>query len=445
MGAVSILGVDFGTKTGGSPLLDTLGITSIFKKNRETFIFKGSRFFFGVKKINVFFDSRKKIGYYEGSYTQHNTDFFSSPIKGTGCFYMIQQSNLDHKEKCGLAYNVTLPETTAVNTYDDLYTQKNAENISLSGVSDRDKIWDNHRFQAELIENIYRMDVDLIKYAERIGGCSGFLEFGWNINGLQLKRAMFCRVRYCPVCQWRRSLLWKAMMYQALDKLLPEYPKHRYLFLTLTVQNCHINDLRNTLRNMNKAWKKLIERDDFNVVDGYVRTTEITRDTQRPNTHAHPHFHCLLMVKPSYFGKNYKKKDAWAKLWQDVMGVDYEPVVDIRVVKANKKKGTDTIQSAIAETLKYSVKPSDVFQGIDDPNPSNAIQAAKWFHELTKQTHRLRFVATGGLLKNALKPADKITNDDLILTGDQPTDERRLSFTYRPTQHRYMYTPKFNK
>lgn len=358
---------------------------------------------------------------------------------------MIQQYSPDDKEKCSLTYNITLSETAPNKAIDDLYNHQHIDrNVSLSSVSDKDKVWDNHRYQAELIENIYRMDADLIKYGDRIGGCSGFLEFGWNDNGLQLKNAMFCRVRYCPVCQWRRSLLWKAMMYQALDKLLPEYPKHGFIFLTLTVRNCHINDLRDTIKTMNRAWKKLIERDDFTkVADGYVRSTEITRDTQRPNTHAHPHFHCLLMVKSSYFGKNYKKKDDWAKLWQDVLGVDdYLPVVDVRRVKANKAKGTDTIQSAIAETLKYSVKPSDVFQGMDDPNPSNAIDAAKWFHELTKQTHRLRFVATGGLLKDALKPADKITNKDMMMTGNQQTDERRLLFTYRPTQHRYMYHSK---
>lgn len=127
------------------------------------------------------------------------------------------------------------------------------------------------------------------------------------------------------------------------------------------------------------------------------------------------------------------------------MGVDYEPVVDVRAVKANKKKGTDTIQSAIAETLKYTVKPSDVLKGMDDPNPSNAIESAKWFHELTKQTHRLRFIASGGLLKDALKPADKITNQDMMMTGSQQTDERRLCFTYRPTKHRYIYAPGYNK
>lgn len=343
-----------------------------------------------------------------------------------------------------------VPKPNCDKVYDNLYNLKTAENIGLSTVSERDKIWDNHRFQAELIENIYRMDIDLVKYAERIGGCSGFLEFGWNDNGLQLKRSMFCRVRYCPVCQWRRSLLWKAMMYQAFDVLKDEYPKHRFLFLTLTVKNCCIDDLRSIIKTMNDAFKKMTKRTEWKTVDGWIRTIEVTRDKTKPNTHAHPHFHCILMVKPSYFkGNNYLSHEKWVALWRDVMQLNYNPVVDVRVVKPKKNQGQDdyknAIRSAVAETLKYSVKPSDILHGIDDPNPVNAIASVKWFHKLTHQTHRLRFVATGGLLKNALKPTDKITNEDLILSsGDQITDERRLYFTYRTTQHRYIYNPKNN-
>jgi hypothetical protein len=41
---------------------------------------------------------------------------------------------------------------------------------------------------------------------------------------LKLKNAYFCRVRFCPVCQWRRSLRWQAKVYQALPQLRRDYP-----------------------------------------------------------------------------------------------------------------------------------------------------------------------------------------------------------------------------
>ena len=149
------------------------------------------------------------------------------------------------------------------------------------------------------------------------------------------------------------------------------------------------------------------------------------------NTHAHPHFHILLMVKPSYFsGKAYIKKARWAELWADCLRVDYLPQVDVRPVKPkNQQKPTLTVcVGAIAETLKYATKHEDLVHNAEDP------KSREWFYELTRQVHRLRFVATGGLLKDALKPDEEITDEEMIDTGaseeDTETDDRRLNFRF---------------
>ena len=103
-------------------------------------------------------------------------------------------------------------------------------------------------------KKIYALSSEFERYSERLGACSGFLWFGFE-NGLKLKSAPFCHVRGCPVCQWRKSLFWKAMMYQTYDQIKELYPSHRWLFLTLTVENCPIGELRATLSHMNDAWK----------------------------------------------------------------------------------------------------------------------------------------------------------------------------------------------
>ncbi len=332
--------------------------------------------------------------------------------------------------------------------------------IGLATVSERDSVWDTHRNQSAIIGEMYAQEKDYVKYADRIGDCSGYLKFGIGEHGLVLKQAYFCRVRYCTTCQWRKTLYWKAMMYQTYEQLKPQYPTHRFIFLTLTIKNPHITDLRATLDHMNKAWKRLTMRKEFGIVDGWIRTTEVTRpklprknkkdpivyDPKTKNTHAHPHFHCILMVKPSYFGKGYLKQSQWAELWQSCLQVDYLPQVDVRAVKPKKGKSADddeAIKSAIMETLKYAVKPDDIIHDHDDP------KAREWFYELTRQTHKLRFVATGGVLKNSLKPSDDIDNEDMIRTGNddetEQTDERRLNFTYYKTKQGYFYNPNHNE
>ena len=70
--------------------------------------------------------------------------------------------------------------------------------------------------------------------------CSLLLEFELNTTEddtlkLKLWFAKFCRVRHCPVCQWRRSLCWKAKMYNVLPQIVEKYPTHRWLFLNINL------------------------------------------------------------------------------------------------------------------------------------------------------------------------------------------------------------------
>lgn len=331
--------------------------------------------------------------------------------------------------------------------YETMYEMSGMEvdlehSIPLADVSERDKTWDTHRASTHDIAQIYAQNAEFARLSERMGSCSTWLHFGIS-DGLKLKTANFCRVRNCPVCQWRKSLYWKAMMYKTYDNLKEQYPTHRWLFLTLTVQNCHVSDIRATLETMHKAWRKLVKRKEFALVDGWIRTTEITRDKTKPNTHAHPHYHAILLVKPSYFkGQRYTKQAEWIRIWGECLQVSYLPNVDIRTVKPKGKDDTK-LRGVISETLKYAVKPSDM---LGDGSP----QARDWFLTYTKQVHKLRFVASGGLLKNALKDDDKMTNEQMIHTKDEresetTTDPRRLNFTFHSARRRYVYNPKYNE
>lgn len=361
-------------------------------------------------------------------------------------FFMVQKSDVNFNENIN-----NFNENIEIEIFDHLYENHPPSDchVGLAEVSKRDSVWDTHRNDTADVSDIYALTDEFERYGERMEFCSGWLKFGQSKSGFLLKEANFCRVRYCPVCQWRKSLYWRAMMYQKYDDMRLAYPTHHFLMLTLTVENPHITDLRSTLQDMNKAWKRLTMRKEFGVVEGWIRTTEVTRDKVRPNTHAHPHFHCLLMVKPSYFGKGYVVQMDWVRLWADCLRVDYLPNVDIRVVKKKgKKKGEpltyEDVKKGIVETLKYAVKPADI-KGDDTP------ESYEWFYELTRQTHKLRFVATGGALKNALKEDDKITDQDMITAGDntdetdEKTSKKRLNFTYYSSKRKFIYRPEYNE
>jgi plasmid rolling circle replication initiator protein Rep len=199
--------------------------------------------------------------------------------------------------------------------------------------------------------------------------------------------------------------MWRARFFKALPEIQAQYPTARWIFVTLTVKNCLVSELRKILTWMNAAWVRLIQRKIFPAL-GFIKSIEVTRGADGT---AHPHFHCLMLVPAGYFSKGYISHAEWASLWQSCLKVDYTPVVDVRVVKGKKGtlKGTpeasnDAMAQAVCETLKYSVKPADL---LADPN---------WLDELTKQLQKTRAISVGGCLKEFFSeddPEDLINSD----------------------------------
>lgn len=317
-----------------------------------------------------------------------------------------------------------------------------SEDKFLSEYSPKDSVWDSHRTFTDSVGGIYRSAAEFERYAERMASCSGLLRFGWSTimetgeTRLRLRSAQFCRVRHCPVCQWRRTLMWQARFYQALPKIVADWPTSRWLFLTLTVRNCAIDELGETLTAMNAAFKRMEKRKELSPVKGWIRATEVTRGKDGS---AHPHFHCLLMVSPTWFTKHYVKQERWIELWRECLRVSYSPNVDIRTIKTKSGEVVanvaEQLQSSVAETLKYSVKPEDM---AEDPD---------WFLELTRQLHKRRFISTGGALKNVLQ-LDRETNDDLVIAdeaGGGSDDGKRTAFAWDSGKRRYRRAPEKDK
>lgn len=193
---------------------------------------------------------------------------------------------------------------------------KTVKTEDLSNRSEKDKVWDVHRKNVDLVADLYNQCSEFERYFQRMDDCSGRLEFSQIVQKdtgelkLKLSNAHFCRVRHCPVCQWRKSLMWKARFYKAIPEIMSDYKSARWFFLTLTVKNCDIKDLKSTIQEMNKAFKKLIKRKTFIKYNlGFVKTTEITRN--KKDNSAHPHFHILLLMNSSYFKYGYEKIDVW--------------------------------------------------------------------------------------------------------------------------------------
>ncbi|MDR9910504.1 protein rep, partial [Enterobacter hormaechei] len=90
----------------------------------------------------------------------------------------------------------------------------------------------------------------------------------WGESRRRLREAHLCRVRHCPVCLWWRSLLWQAGFFLSLPRFVAVYPDARCMFLTLTVRNCAIGYLGETINRLNMAFQRLKDRKEFRPVQG---------------------------------------------------------------------------------------------------------------------------------------------------------------------------------
>ena len=312
----------------------------------------------------------------------------------------------------------------------------------LSAISPKDAKWDSHRSGAQSVEVLYATDSRFFKYSKRLSDCSTLLGFSESSGGsIKLKRASFCRVRHCPVCGWRRAMASVARFMKRLPDLTRLYPSHRYIFLTLTVPNCAPDQLRAKLGDMNKGWQRLIQRTSTSKTikdpetgkpvktfgwpaTGFIRSTEITKGV---GGSAHPHFHAILQVPGDYFrGRGYIKHETWLQAWRDCMRDQSIMSVNIKTVKP--KVDGQTLQAAIVETLKYSVKASDI---VDDRD---------FLFACTEQLQGLRFISTGGTLKDLLK--DETTEAEMIGADEpgEPDEDKEASvwFGWNRSRRRYV-------
>ena len=73
--------------------------------------------------------------------------------------------------------------------------------------------------------------------------------------------------------------------------------------------------------HMQPAFDRLKERKFWkNSVHGYLRFTEVVPDKEHPD-YANPHYHMLLLVRPSMFeGVNSLKQSDWQNVWGECLG-----------------------------------------------------------------------------------------------------------------------------
>jgi plasmid rolling circle replication initiator protein Rep len=303
----------------------------------------------------------------------------------------------------------------------------------LAAISPRHAKWDTRKAGSVTAAGIIAQRHP--KKAERINACCDQIALHWHETtggerfGKMTGTHRCKNPKVCDVCGATKANQWRRELGEALPRIVEDHPTYRFVFLTLSVRNCPVTELRETLKAMSEAWRRLTKRREVTpILKGFLRGTEVTKGKDGP-MRAHPHFHALLVVPARYFTADYIPQKRWRELWQECARLDYDPDVDIRAVKDTGK--------AIEESIKlasYSVKKAEA---VADP---------EWFNDFHDQTLGFRFTNTGGLFRDYLKdePAEPLPVDEDGAETEAPTVAAPLDqidvFRYSRPRQRYRKT-----
>lgn len=300
--------------------------------------------------------------------------------------------------------------------------------------------WNKKKQNQELIEKIYfelsqtEKDKNNKSYyqkrADRLHNCGTYLKFKECLKGCagskHLIDANFCTLRLCSMCQWRKSLFVYHQFLTVAHEIENICPGLKYVFLTLTGKNVSAKKLPSELTHYLKSFKRLSQYKAFKAIKGMFRTLEISYNSKE-NTY-HPHFHIIGVVQKSYFTDTlqYISQDKLTSLWKKAFQVSYNPIVDIRKVRKNKKNQETAIQKikqinnnlsgAAAEVAKYSVKFSDI---LNSKNKNEVVKV------LDHSLNRRRLVGYTGIMKTAYQnlKLNNVDDSDLVDVDGIELDE----------------------
>ena len=284
-----------------------------------------------------------------------------------------------------------------------------------------EKPWKKHKINSLKLHELYKKalikDNDLISESrmKNLEECGNNLLFSVNDkNEKKFKSAYFCRLRTCPMCNWRKSLKMFGQTNKIANIILEQNSSTRFLFVTFTVENCPAEKLEETINLMNQGFKDLTNKNRKLAITnkfksnmlGYIRAMEITYNQEKDTYH--PHIHCIFALKAQYFTKGYIKKSDWQYIWGECCNTEYEPIVKVQTIKNSTSK-------AVAEVAKYPVKMDELANYQDE---KKAIQALIVFTKILKGR---RLITFGGVFAEARKllKLDDIETGDLVNLEDE--------------------------
>lgn len=254
--------------------------------------------------------------------------------------------------------------------------------------------------------------------------CATYANMAYNVERgkADIIATRLCQRRTCPLCakitanRNERRLTATLEAAQAAKRSRDHGAEYKLLGLTLTVPNCEGEQLPEEARNISRAAKRMLERNERikAICKGYIYGIEITRN--HSTGLYHPHIHIVLAVNATYGkGAEYILQSELAEIWHTYVrreisaGAQY-----IRVVE-NLHQACKYISKLTHANLNAEDEEADVTEAAERATwtgePEHDADTLYW---IETACHRLQLQGTGGILRTKLSEATQdITDEDI--------------------------------
>lgn len=244
--------------------------------------------------------------------------------------------------------------------------------MNVWGLSD----FQRYKLLSKPVSDAFR-DSGLSIRGDEIRHCGDYLHFVEDPETQKriLVSANFCKDRFCPMCNARRSYKVSAKLFSVLMSR-PDINQKRFLMVTLTARNVPISELGKRIDVYQTAIKDMFHQRrycDGRFFSGYVRSLEFTINSKKYDAKGgrnkdymtfHPHFHILLECASGFDKSDIEIREMFFNDWKYYLHKYDETVkVDAKGFEAHfvhaEEDGSSGLISACCEVTKYSLKSSE--------------------------------------------------------------------------------------
>lgn len=309
--------------------------------------------------------------------------------------------------------------------FNDITICPDCQELSDISGAGKNRPWKQKKMQALRLADLYA-EFDESK-SERMKRCGDFLTFAREGEKLKLKQGMFCKIRLCPMCQWRRSRKIHTQMTNIMN-VLQTQGEYVPIAVNPTVRNCQAEELPAEITRLLRGWRK-IWRDPLveEKTVGWYRALEITYN--RATKTYHPHLHCILIGQKHYYKRGQIPVEHIAGLWKKGCGIDYN--ANLKMYALRKKHDQDWAE-AMLEFAKYTTPETWDIMPRDQADKQELVGVAK---TLDNALRGRRLIGLGGELANLhhlLNLSDMEDGEEDWKPGDDiHTDEDFIRYVWR--------------